>query len=301
MSLLKKGFNFSKELRNDGNIQSLFLDSEKYEIVYININDLEIIEKQPFHLQDSEYIKSLAEDIKKNGLYSPLLVRKVGEKFEILSGRHRFLAFKILDTKEIPCILTNKNDEDALITMINANLNQRHNMKKSELAFSYKIKRDILKNTLENGKKGLNIWEELAKDTPYSEKTIRRLVKITELNDIFIEKVDNGEIKQEIYLELSKLTMQEQDNLCEFLIDNDISFTKLNRNFIEKLLDFKDFTLNDISNMYNEILEERNIKISQNKVIDITDLYIELDLEKEKWNEILEALISKNLLKNCKF
>lgn len=144
-----------------GIYKAYFLDNEKQQIVYINIDDLVIVENQPFHLQSDEYINALAEDIKSKWFIQSFISQKKENKFEIISGRHRYLAFKLLNSKEIPCIVTDKDDDEAVIAMINANLNQRLNMLLRELAFSFLLKKSY-KNRDKNTK-GFNVWEELAK------------------------------------------------------------------------------------------------------------------------------------------
>lgn len=295
MSLLKN-FSLDKELRTDGNIQSLFLDNKKQQIVYINIDDLVIIENQPFHLQSDEYIEALSKDIKANGLYSPLLVRKKGNKFEIISGRHRYLAFKLLNSKEIPCIVTDKDDDEAVITMINSNLNQRLNMLPSELAFSFLIKSKVLKRMRKSDEKGFNVWEEVSKDTNFSEKKVRRIVKITELNETFIKAVDSGDITQVVYLEISKLTKEEQNVLCTYFLINEISFKKLKAKFIQRLIFESEVTYDKVDEIYKQLYHKEKVK-DEKKYFD--DIYkkFEEKISKEVFDEILNYLVNQKYLK----
>lgn len=295
MSLLKN-FSFDFELRSDGNIQSLFLDNEKQQIVYINIDDLVIVENQPFHLQSDEYINALAEDIKSNGLYSPLLVRKKENKFEIISGRHRYLAFKLLNSKEIPCIVTDKDDDEAVIAMINANLNQRLNMLPSELAFSFLLKKEILQKNRDKNTKGFNVWEELAKDTNFSEKTIRRLVKITELNETLIKAVDIGDITQVVYLEVSKLNKEEQEALCNYFYINEISFKKLKAKFIQRLIFELEITYDKVDEIYKELYHKEKVK---DEKIYFNEIYKNFEgrISKDIFDEILNYLTKQKYLK----
>ncbi|MCI5997039.1 MAG: ParB/RepB/Spo0J family partition protein [Parvimonas sp.] len=295
MSLLKN-FSFDSELRSDGNIQSLFLDNEKQQIVYINIYDLVIVENQPFHLQSDEYINALAEDIKSNGLYSPLLVRKKENKFEIISGRHRYLAFKLLNSKEIPCIVTDKDDDEAVIAMINANLNQRLNMLPSELAFSFLIKSKVLKHMRKSDEKGFNVWEEVSKDTNFSEKKVRRIVKITELNKALIKAVDVGDITQVVYLEVSKLNKEEQEVLCNYFYINEISFKKLKAKFIQRLIFESEITYDKVDEIYKELYQKEKVK---DEKIYFDEIYKNFDgrISKDIFDEILNYLTKQKYLK----
>lgn len=292
MSLLKNS-DMKNLVRNNKNIQSVFFENEEYAIVNINLDELIIIENQPFRLQSEEYITSLAEDIKVNGLYSPLLVRKRENLFEIISGRHRYLALKQLGKKEAPCIVKEMTDDEATIKLINANLNQRHNMLSSELAHSYLIKKEILQKNRNKDEKGFNVWEELAKDTPFSEKTIRRFVKITNLNETFLKMVDENELKQQVYLELAKLNRKEQDEVCKYFFDRGISLKRISKQFIENLI--MEISVNQ--EVIDELFEKLNKKKKFKKETEIEELYLKFDIEKSKWIEILDFLNKNKLLK----
>ena len=142
-----KKFNFSESIRSKNNFDTLI--DEKYNIIYLNSDDIIIRENQVFELQDDDYVSSLAEDIKNNGLDNALIVRKLdNNKYDLICGRHRLLALKKLDETKIPCIIQNLSDDESEIKLINSNLNQRHNYKLSELAKAYKIKKEILQKKI---------------------------------------------------------------------------------------------------------------------------------------------------------
>ena len=118
-----KKFNFSESIRTKNNFDNLI--DEKYNIVYLNFEDIKIRENQVFELQDDNYISSLAEDIKNNGLDNALIVRKLdNNKYDLICGRHRLLALKQLNETKIPCIIQNLTDDESEIKLINSNLNQ---------------------------------------------------------------------------------------------------------------------------------------------------------------------------------
>ena len=201
-------------------------------------------ENQVFELQDDDYVSSLAEDIKNNGLDNALIVRKLdNNKYDLICGRHRLLALKKLDETKIPCIIQNLSDDESEIKLINSNLNQRHNYKLSELAKAYKIKKEILqkkyKNSLDtvSNREKFNVYEELAKDTSYSSKTIERYIKINYLIDEFKKLVDEKKLTTEKYQALTKFSELEQRHLYNFLNFNKLSFSKLNKKKIDKLLE----------------------------------------------------------------
>lgn len=290
-------FNFSESVRSKNNFDTLIED--KYNVTYLNSEDVVIRENQAFELQDDEYISSLAEDIKENGLDNPLIVRKLeNDKFDLICGRHRFLALKKLNENKIPCIVQELTDDEADIKLLNSNLNQRHNYKLSELAKAYKLKKEILQRKYQNSldkvsnDEKFNVYEELAKDTQYSSKTIERYIKINYLTDEFKTLVDMKKINQKKYIALTKLSESEQNYLYNFFVFNQISFSKLTA---EKIYFLKNNGLSD-ENLEKCFMQKEALdKVSNEE--NLKDIYLELNLEKERWIEILEILKKKKILK----
>ena len=290
-----KKFNFSESIRTKNNFDNLI--DEKYNIVYLNSEDIIIRENQVFELQDYNYITSLAEDIKNNGLDNALIVRKLdNNKYDLICGRHRLLALKQLNETKIPCIIQNLTDDESEIKLINSNLNQRHNYKLSELAKAYKIKKEILqkkyKDSLDtmSNKEKFNVYEELAKDTSYSSKTIERYIKINYLIDEFKKIVDENKLTTEKYILLTKFSEIEQRHLYNFFLFNKLSFSKLNKNNLNELLE-KGLSDENLENIFikKDITTKSNSKSNLIKD-DIEDLYKKFNIEKEKWVEIIDYL-----------
>lgn len=293
-----KKFNFSESIRTKNNFDNLI--DEKYNIVYLNFEDIKIRENQVFELQDDDYITSLAEDIKNNGLDNALIVRKLeNNKYDLICGRHRLLALKQLNETKIPCIIQNLTDDESEIKLINSNLNQRHNYKLSELAKAYKIKKEILQkqykdslDTVSNGEK-FNVYKELAKDTSYSSKTIERYIKINYLIDEIKILVDENKLTTEKYVLLTKFSELEQRHLYNFFLFNKLSFSKLNKNNLNELLELG---LSD-ENLEKIFLKKDKKKYTDSEKEKIEDLYKELNLQEQEWLEIVKILKKKHFLK----
>ena len=84
--------------------------------------------------------------IKKNKIIEPLIVRPFSSdgKYEVISGHRRLDALKRLGVKEVPVIIKDLSDEQAIMMMVDSNL-KRENVLPSEKAFAYKMKLDVLK------------------------------------------------------------------------------------------------------------------------------------------------------------
>lgn len=117
----------------------LGLDNELTEFQKITIDLLDEIKDQPFRAYTNEKLEELAKDIQQNGLLSPLIVRKINDRFQILAGRNRYNACKLINAKEIMCKVLDIDDNQANLILVNSNLNQRQQLLPSEKAFAYKL------------------------------------------------------------------------------------------------------------------------------------------------------------------
>lgn len=87
----------------------------------------------------------LQDSIKKYGVLNPLIVRPRKEGYyEIISGHRRKYAAERLGYKKIPVIIRMMQDDEAVVTMVDSNL-QREQITPSEKAYAYKMKYDAIK------------------------------------------------------------------------------------------------------------------------------------------------------------
>jgi len=104
---------------------------------YINIERLEPSPYQSRINIPKQELKELAESINRQGVIQPLIVRKKGEKYEIIAGSRRYYACKSLGINELPAIPRELNDEEALVFSMIENL-QRQDLNPLEEAQCYK-------------------------------------------------------------------------------------------------------------------------------------------------------------------
>ncbi|MBP1577634.1 MAG: ParB/RepB/Spo0J family partition protein, partial [Oscillospiraceae bacterium] len=83
---------------------------------------LELIEQnpmQPRKIFNGEALEQLAASIKENGLISPIVVRKVGDHYQLIAGERRLMAFLMLDEPTIPAIIEQADDDrSAVLAMV---------------------------------------------------------------------------------------------------------------------------------------------------------------------------------------
>lgn len=88
----------------------------------IQLADIVLPAKQPRRYFDSEQIKQLADSIKKNGVLQPLLVRPKGSEYELVAGERRYRASKEAGLVEVPVIVKNLTDIEAVEIALLENL-----------------------------------------------------------------------------------------------------------------------------------------------------------------------------------
>lgn len=203
----------------------------------VNVNDIEPDEKiieiemerlrsfrnHPFKVKADAEMLLLIESIGKYGVMNPLIVRPVPEGvYEIISGHRRKYAAQQLGFRKLPVIIRVMKDEDAVINMVDSNL-QRERISPSEKAFAYKMKYNALKR--KGGRKnsgqddhhfaGRRTIELIGDDSGESPKQVQRFLKLTELIPELLEMLDDGAIAFNPAYEIAFLTQEEQKELIE--------------------------------------------------------------------------------------
>lgn len=203
--------------------KKLIVPNEEEKIIQIEIERLTTFKDHPFKVQEDEEMKMLIESIEKYGILNPLIVRPLKEGvYEIVSGHRRRYAAEKLGYRKVPVIIRVMRDEEAVIAMVDANL-QRESISFSEKAFAYKMKNDAMKRVRGRKKRGQiddnllgkRTIEIIAEESGESYKQIQRYIKITALHPKLLEMLDKGEISFNPAVEISNLKMKEQENFIE--------------------------------------------------------------------------------------
>ena len=119
-------------------------DSDE-KVVEIEMERLKTFTNHPFKVIGDSQMIELQDSIKKYGVLNPLIVRSRKEGYyEIISGHRRKYAAERLGYKKIPVIIRMMQDDEAVVTMVDSNL-QREQITASEKAYAYKMKYDAIK------------------------------------------------------------------------------------------------------------------------------------------------------------
>ena len=188
-----------------------------------SLDNIAPMANNPFGVRDDEDMEALVESIRQFGVLNPIIVRerrRFGDKYEIVSGHRRYEACKRLGTFDIPVIVRELDDDEAVLTMVDSNLH-RERLLPSEKAFAYKMKLDALKH--QGARKDLTSEqiapklsaEIIAEQENTSKDTVKRYIRLTKLVKPLLDMVDEGKIALTPAEKLSYLTEEEQTELVK--------------------------------------------------------------------------------------
>ena len=197
-------------------------DEAKLEKVQnIPLEDLQPFENHPYKVADDEEMKQMIESIERVGTISPALARPLDNgKYELISGHRRMAACKALGLETMPVIVRDMTDDEAVITMADANL-QRETILPSEKAFAYKMKMEALKHQGRTSGQVVQKWSRENISDTESGRQVQRFIRLTELIPQLLEMVDEKKIAFNIGVELSYLQKDEQKDLLETIESED--------------------------------------------------------------------------------
>ncbi len=198
-------------------------DEEKRE----NVRDIAIAEisdfpNHPFKVKTDEKMLEMVESVKEHGVLMPALVRPKPEGgYEMVAGHRRKMASELAGKENMPCLVRNLSDDEAVLIMVDSNL-QREEVLPSEKAFAYKMKLEAMKRqgrrtdltSVPVGPK-FRSNAELAKNSEDSITQIKRYIRLTELVLPILDMVDEGKIAMRPAVELSYLSKEQQEQLYD--------------------------------------------------------------------------------------
>ncbi len=220
----KSGANISLTSYDD--IFSTEESRQSEQIQQISISDLHPFKNHPFKVLDDEAMQRTVESVAQFGVLAPLVVRPREEGgYEIISGHRRQHAAELAGLKTLPVIVRNMDDDQAVIQMVDSNL-QRESILPSERAFAYKMKLEAIKNQgarsdLTSSQVGMKLQslDIVGKDAGDSRNQVHRYIRLTNLIPELLDLVDQKKISFNPAVELSYLTADEQRDFFEAMQD----------------------------------------------------------------------------------
>lgn len=167
-------------------------------VVELDVNDVLPNRFQPRIKFNEDSINELCESIKEHGVIQPIVVRSMGDKYEIIAGERRYKASLLAGKRTIPAVITNLNDKDSAEVALIENV-QRKDLTPIEEAISYKkildmgyltqeelaVKLGKTQSTVANKLRLLNLDEEVQEavlEEKISERHARSLLKLSDVN-----------------------------------------------------------------------------------------------------------------------
>ena len=199
-------------------------DAKLERVKDIPLTELHPFKDHPFKIQNDEEMKRLIESIQKFGTLTPALARPLPEGgYELISGHRRLAACQVLGIETMPVIVREMSDDEAVIAMVDANL-QREHILPSEKAFAYKMKLDAIKHqgvtSRQVGEKLLSVTQ-VSKESDDSERQVQRYIRLTYLIPELLSMVDEGKIAFNPAVQISYLEQSEQRVLLNAMELND--------------------------------------------------------------------------------
>ena len=191
---------------------------QQEQIQRLAISELHPFKDHPFRVLDDDRMMETVESVKEYGVLVPIIARPLADGgYEIVSGHRRKRACELAGLNEIPAIVRDLDDDEAVIIMVDSNL-QRENILPSERAKAYQMKLEAIKHQGERrdltsdqvGQKLRVAVERVAENAGESKSQVQRFIRLNNLEPPLIDKVDAGKLAFTPAVELSYLKPEEQ-------------------------------------------------------------------------------------------
>lgn len=306
------------------------MNSKEKEIIEVALDDIIPNRFQPRLSFDEQGLNELAESIRQHGIIQPLVLRKIGDKYEIIAGERRYKASYIAGLSTVPAVIIDLNDNESAEVAIVENI-QRRDLSPIEEAKSYKklldrgyLTQDQLAGrmgktqaTISNKLRLLNLGEEVQEallNNKISERHARSLLRIDDkdlqrkvLNEIIEKRLnvrDTEDLitnslnnKEDEFIQISNLTNKQKE-------ENPFVFPSLKPNTDElqetdiKLKDLDSIlnstiNINNVTNLDEQLIEDEEIEVIndyQDSIIPSTSSKKNIDLVIEKINDLITEI-----------
>jgi len=259
----------------------------------LKVEQLVPFEKHPFKLYEGERLKEMIESIKNFGVIVPIVVRKSGLKYQILSGYNRVNAAREAGLTEVPAVIKEGlTEEEAILIVTETNLMQRsfsdlaHSERATVIATRHMamkrqgVRTDLLGEIeqLSKAPNGidsltsclmgtkLDSKKEVGKEFELSARTVARYLRINNLNSELKDLVDVGKVVMRAGVDLSYLSQENQVMVEAIVTENTYKVD------MKKAASLREYETNGILNwdtaksiitgeVYKDLSKQKPIKI----------------------------------------
>lgn len=217
-----------EEITTQKDIPHTESDAQREKVRIVPTNCIDDFPGHPFRVKDDEDMQALVESISLYGVISPVVARQKDDgRYELISGHRRKYACEKLGIETMPIIVRSLNREQAVIAMVDSNL-QREHILPSEKAFAYKMKLEALKCqgrrsdlTSRPMVRKLDNAKDIGDEGGESGRQVQRYIRLTELIPELLELVDDERMAFRPAVEISYLSEEEQRDLLETIDSED--------------------------------------------------------------------------------
>ena len=231
------------------------LDAKKPKVEAIPLADLTPFRNHPFKVKEDEEMAQLMRSIADAGVLSPALARPLPDGgYELISGHRRLAACKALGMDAMPVIIRDLTDEEAVITMVDSNL-QREHILPSEKAFAYKMKMEALSHQGKTSRQVGERWSvsQISEAGTDSERQIHRYIRLTHLIPDILKLVDEGKIALTPAVELSYLQPSEQEMLFSVMDSDEVTPSLSQAQRLRRMSEEQRFTDSAVMQLMSEV------------------------------------------------
>ena len=261
------------------------MNEREREIIEVSLDDIIPNRFQPRLSFDEQGLNELAESIRQHGIIQPLVLRKIGDKYEIIAGERRYKASYIAGLTKVPAVIIDLNDNESAEVAIVENI-QRKDLSPIEEAKSYKKLLD----------RGYLTQDQLASRMGKNQSTVSNKLRLLNLDEKVQDALLNNKISERHARSLLKLdNKEEQKEVLDEIIEKrlnvrdteDLINRKLNGE--EEIIRIPSFSQKEIPSFEfpNYISEIPDTKTEENVEVSFTPIkeYKEKEEEIEVMNE----------------
>ena len=193
---------------------------QEEQIVYIKLSELHAFKNHPFQVRNDEEMKAMVSSVRDKGVTQPAIVRpREDGGYEIVSGHRRQKASELAGFVDMPYIVRDLTDEQAITQMVEDNTNQRENILPSERAKALKMQLEAIKHQgakeatsgqLDPKDAGRRSNEIVAERNKMTVKQVQRYIKLNDLVPDLQKMMDAGQIKFTPAVELAYIKPKNQ-------------------------------------------------------------------------------------------
>lgn len=185
------------------------MNEREREIIEVSLDDIIPNRFQPRLSFDEQGLNELAESIRQHGIIQPLVLRKIGDKYEIIAGERRYKASYIAGLTKVPAVMIDLNDNESAEVAIVENI-QRKDLSPIEEAKSYKKLLD----------RGYLTQDQLASRMGKNQSTVSNKLRLLNLDEKVQDALLNNKISERHARSLLKLdNKEEQKEVLDEIIE----------------------------------------------------------------------------------